>query len=312
MKRIIPFSELKKSVDQAYEDFKSIKEGEINPLVEKPEHNVFGLSVCLADGTEYSKADSDIKSPIGAIGNIAVATLLLEQNGVDKLLEKSGMCRCGCKKNKPDVCHDCACPRSVRAISALEPTGDSVSKWNFIENRLIDLMGSSPDFNDRLYQKINNENARNNAVNAFEESDFYLYDDAASSLDLFAKLQSMNASAKQLALMGATIAADGVNPVSNTIVYDGEISVRVVAMIASKGMHHSNTPWLVASGLPASNSFGGAVLGILPGVMAIAAYSPEVNENGISVKGAKAIIEIMNRLNISVFGSADIEIDKNK
>lgn len=83
-------------------------------------------------------------------------------------------------------------------------------------------------------------------------------------------------------------------------------------MIASKGMHHSNTPWLVASGLPASNSFGGAVLGILPGVMAIAAYSPEVNENGISVKGAKAIIEIMNKLNISVFGSADIEIDKNK
>lgn len=77
--------------------------------------------------------------------------------------------------------------------------------------------------------------------------------------------------------------------------------------MAAKGPHKMRAPWLVAAGIPAKSSYGGAILGIIPGVMAIAAYAPELNPAGVSVKAAKAIIDVMQKLDISIFASAQVK-----
>ena len=71
-----------------------------------------------------------------------------------------------------------------------------------------------------------------------------------------------------------------------------------------------NGPWLVSTGLPAKSSFGGAVMGVYPGVMAIAAYSPALNAGGVSVKAARAIRYIMQKLDLSVFSSDSVKFVK--
>lgn len=319
MERIIPLSSLRKAVDEAYEKYKSLKEGAVDPCIQAPAHDEFGIAVVLADGTVIAKADDSVLAPIGRIGRYGVASLLLTTNSAQELLKKSGMCCCckaganGDKTAKPAVSHKIASPKVVRAISAIEPQGDADSKWNFIENMLTSLMGSAPKISLKLYECIKQAQAKEDAVNAFGQSGFYLYDDAALSLDIYARLASMQASARQLAIMGATIAADGVNPITKQVVFDGANSQRLVAMMAARGMgKHRSMPWLVASGLPASFSFAGSIVGVMPGVMGIAAYSPEVNEKGISVKASKAIIDIMNSLGISALGSASVRFDPDK
>ena len=122
----------------------------------------------------------------------------------------------------------------------------------------------------------------------------------------------MTASTEQLAMMGATIAADGVNPSTKQICYDGANSERIVAMMAAKGPHKMTLPWNMMAGLPAKSSFGGAVLGIYPGVMAIAAYSPALNPKRVSIKAAHAIMSIMQELQLSVFQSAKVKVDTTK
>lgn len=309
MERIITLSELRKAVDEAYEENKSINEGEIDPRVASADPKSFGITLTLADGTTINKGDTSVMSPLGSISRIPIATILLSQNSPEQLIKKSG--HCPCQSSHKDVKIPFS-HRGIRAISAIEPVGDPDSKWNLIADSLINLMGSDPALDDKLYESEKKNAIDEQIENTLAKDGFFLYDDAAASIDLFLRAEAMTASTEQLAMMGATIAADGVNPTTQQICFDGAVSERIVAILASKGPHKMTLPWNIAAGLPAKSSFGGAIVGIYPGLLSIAAYSPALNPKGVSVKAAKAIISIMNKLQLSVFQSASIVVDKEK
>lgn len=312
MKRTIALSELQAAVNEAYENFKSEKVGEVSPLTPDVDDKDFGIAVVLTDGTVIKKGDAEKPFVMGSIAKIPLFTLLLSQYGVDRLLEKSGKCQCSPdKKEKPSLPMGIS-RHGIRATSAVQPEGDVDSKWNMIVNMMIDLMGSAPSLNDDLYKAMSEANTKADVVNALANAGYYLYDDAAMSADLFTRQAAMEATAEQLATMGATIAADGRNPKTGDIVFDGTLAANVTGMIAGHGPHKANKPWLVGAGLPVKSGFGGGIVGVFPGVMGIAAYAPGLSPKGFSIKSAKALRYIMNKLGISVFGSATIEIDKNK
>lgn len=308
MDRTIALSQIKSVVDEAYESFKSSKEGSVDPALEGVATDKFGIAIALVDGTVIKKGDSDVASPLGGIIKLPLSTILLSQNTPDELIKKSGHCPCKAEPGKPKL-HGA---HGIRAISAIEPVGDPDSKWNFIENRMIDLMGSAPQLDDKLYETLKKKVIDEDIVNELAKDGYYLYDDATMSVDLYTRARSMTATAEQLAMMGATIAADGVNPLTKKIVFEGNIAKNVVGMMAAKGPRKMTLPWDMAAGIPAKSSFGGAIVGVYPGVMGIAAYSPLLMPNRVSEKAAKAIMTIMKNLDISVFQSAKLIIDKSK
>lgn len=308
MDRIIALSQIKSVVDEAYESFKSSKEGNVDPLLDGVDASKFGIAVTLVDGTVIKKGDADAASPLGGIIKLPLSTILLSQNTPEELIKKSGHCPCKAEPGKPHI-HGA---HGIRAVSAIEPTGDPDSKWNFIENRMIDLMGSAPLLDDKLYEALKKKAVDDNIVDELAKDGYYLYDDATLATDLYIRARSMTASAEQLSMMAATIAADGVNPATKKIVFDGAIAKHVVGMMAAKGPRKMTLPWDMAAGLPAKSSFGGAIVGVYPGVMGIAAYSPLLMPNRVSQKAAKAIMTIMHKLDISVFQSAKLVIDKQK
>ncbi len=309
MERKISLSDVRKAVDEAYEMVKSVKEGEIDPRNEGADARQMGITVVLADGTVINKGDTDVQVPMGSIVRVPLSSILFSQNSRDEVVKKSGQCPCHKLPHKPHNLPVSA--HTVRAFSAVEPTGDPESKWNIYENRMIDLMGSAPQLNTKVYADVKKEIEADGTADRLAADGYYLYDDAKIALDLAAKAESMTASTAQLAMMGATIAADGVNPSTGKIVFDGEIAKYIVALMAAKGPHKMNGPWLVTTGLPAKASFGGTILGVYPGVMAIAAYGAELNPARVSVKAARAIRHIMQKLDLSVFGSANVSIVKD-
>ncbi len=305
MERKISLSDLRKAVDEAYEAVKSEKEGTINPRNIGAEAGKFGISVALPDGTVINKADTDVKAPMGSIMKVPLSSILFSQNTVAEVVKKSGTCPCHKMPEKPKGLGFSA--HGIRAFSAIEPTGDPESKWNLYENRMIDLMGSAPELDDKVYEYLVKEAADTKLTDTLAADGYYLYDDASLAINLYLKALAMKASTEQLAKMGATIAADGVNPFSGNVVFDGAITQNIVGLMAAKGPHKMNTPWLVSTGIPAKTSVGGSILGIIPGTMAIAAYAPELNPAGVSVKAAQAIREIATRLNLSVFASSRVK-----
>ncbi len=309
MERKISLSDLSQAIDEAYELVKSVKEGEIDPRNIGADCKHMGISVVLADGTTINKGDTDVKVPMGAIVRVPLASVMFSQNSRDDMIKMSVQCPCHKMPHKP--AHLPISAHTIRAFSAMEPKGDPESKWNLYENRMTDLIGTSPELNMQIYEILKKQVEEDNTINRLADNGYFLYDEASLSVELAIKAEAMSASTAQLATMGATIAADGVNPTTRKTVFDGEIAKYIVALMAAKGPHKMNSPWLVATGLPAKASFGGTILGIYPGVMAIAAYGAELNQSRVSIKAAHAIRYIMEKLDMSVFSSSRVSIVKD-
>ncbi len=311
MERIIKLSEIREAVNEAYEKFKSLNEGNVDPRVEGVDADKFAISVALTDGTVINKGDSDVMFPMAQISKVPVTSLRIEQKAAMKVAKGDACdarkeCHCQDHQNvaKPAIPFGA---KGIKSISKLQPIGDPDSKWNFIENRMINLIGTAPQLDVKLYEKLKDEFKQADAVKTIDNSMYKLSDDTKQSIDLYLRAVSMTASTQQLAEMGATIAADGVNPFTRQIVYDGVLSQKVVARMALKS--HKLRKFIMKTGLPASAGFAGGVMGVLPGVLSMAAYSPRLCDNGVSIKAARAIGYIMKKLNLNVFGSEKVTIE---
>lgn len=306
MERKISLNDLRVAVDEAYEHFKSDKEGTPDPRIANADAKSFGISVVLTDGTTINKADTTKKFALGQIAKLPLHELLLQQMNVTELLKKSGFIKG--KIEKPSNLGVSA--HGLRAFSAVTPSGDPDGKWDIIINNLIDLMGTEPVLDDKLYELLKSDMAKAQVEDKLAQFGFYLYDDAKPTIDGYVKLMSMTVDTEQLATLGATIAADGKNPKTGKIVFDGELSAPLTALAALHGPHKRSIPWLMKVGLPAKSSFSGAIVAIMPGLGAIAAYSPKLAvESGISQKAWEAIEYIARKLDLNVFSSARVVVE---
>jgi len=122
-------------------------------------------------------------------------------------------------------------------------------------------------------------------------------------LDLYFEQCSVLVSAKDLAVMAATLANNGVNPITNQRVLDARYVPKVLAIMTMAGFYDESGLWAYTAGLPAKTGVGGGIVAVVPGKMAIVGFSPRVNEAGNSVRAMKAIEYISDQLGVSIFGS---------
>lgn len=314
MERTIRLQDVRAAVDEAYNKFKDEQCGEVDPRFTDAKSDDFAISVMLADGSTVEAGNTEATFPLGNIAKVPVYATLFSQNDcVKDAVEKlTGGCGCNSKgcPTTPKPHHLPVNRKGVRAVSAIQPTGDSDGKFSIISSMLIDMAGTSPMLDDKLYQRLSDENREADVENRLAEAEYVLYDDAPIAIDLYTRLTAMRATVRQLAEMGATIAAGGRNPETGNGPFDKAVAGRVVAAMAAKGMHKMSMPWLVMSGVPAQAGFGGGVVGVVPGVMGIAAYSPKLGGKRVSPKAAHAIAYIANKLGVSAFMEREVKFEK--
>lgn len=315
MERKISFDDVQKALVDAYEEVKSLKEGEIDPRVaDISKAGTFGVSLVLTDGRSVHKGDTDVVFPMGPMVKVPVSVVLLSQNTPQELVKKACDCGCKCqcgkgKDHKPKLLMPFG-KHGLRAVSAIQPQGDPESKFNLVADMITALSGAPATFSDAMYKYYQQQTAADKVVDQLNvEGAYRIYDDAAQTVDEYSRMLSLQMSTRQLAAMGATIAADGRNPYSGQYAFDGSITAPVVALMATRGKHFIK-PWMVLTGLPAKKCFAGGIIAVLPGFGAIAAYAPEVCGKGVSVKASKVIELFAQKLGLSVYSSARVEVEK--
>ncbi|MDE6396811.1 MAG: glutaminase [Muribaculaceae bacterium] len=120
MERKISLADLQKTVDEAYEQYKSLNDGEIDARVKHADPKSFGIAVVLTDGTVVKKADTDVRFALGDIAKVPVSTVLATQNSAEEIVKKSGTC-CRCA-GKPEGVKATKLPvnkHALRAVSAI-------------------------------------------------------------------------------------------------------------------------------------------------------------------------------------------------
>ncbi len=319
MERKITVSQIKQAAAEAYAEAKGVKGGanaNYIPYLANIDPELFGLSVTLADGTSFNFGDTEYRFGIESVSKVPTAILAMIQHTPKGVLDRIGADATGLPFNSIFAIllendHPSTPLVNAGAISAcslIAPQGDSEEKWKAITGNIAALCGSAPVLIDELYESETATNFNNRAISWLLKNYGRIYDEVDMSLDLYTRQCSLGITSSQLAVMGATIANNGLNPVTGKQVFDPEISPKITTMIASVGFYQHTGDWLYTSGIPAKTGVGGGVMGVMPGLFGIAAFAPPLDDAGNSVKAQTAIKLFMGKLGLGVFSGDKVAI----
>ena len=311
MDKTISIARVRPAARDAYDAAKNLSGGanaNYIPYLANIDSDLFGLSVTLVDGTSISIGDTSYKFGIESVSKVPTAILAMIQHSPEGVLEKIGADATGLPFNSIFAIllendHPSTPLVNAGAISAcsmIEPKGDSDAKWKAITDNIAALCGSAPELIDELYKSESSTNFNNRAIAWLLKNYSRIYDDVDMSLDLYTRQCSLGITSDQLAVMAATIANGGLNPLTKTRVFDPEIAPKITTLIATVGFYQNTGDWLYTSGIPAKSGVGGGVLGVLPGVLGIAAFAPPLDGAGNSVKAQAAVKAFMQSLGLGI------------
>lgn len=319
MDKTITHAQIKAAVEESYNECKGIQGGhnaDYIPFLANIDPGLFGISVTLPDGKRFDIGDTEYKFGIESVSKVLTAILVLKQSGAKAVLEKIGADATGLPFNSIFAIllendHPSTPLVNAGAISAcsmVEPKGDSWGKWEAIIHNFADLCGSEAEVIDELYASESETNFNNRAISWLLKNYNRIYDDVTMSLDLYTRQCSVGITSSQLSICAATIAAGGYNPVTDKQVFAKELAPKITTLISSVGFYQSTGDWLYTSGIPAKSGVGGGVMGVLPGVMGIAAFAPPLDTAGNSVKAQAAVKSVMNKLGLGVFNGDRVTV----
>ena len=312
MAQSIHKEQLQEALQQAYEHFRnenSGKNADYIPYLASVPSSLFGIAATLPDGTTLTVGDCDYEFGIESVSKVPTALLAMNQHSAEAVLDKIGADATGLPFNSiMAILLESDHPSTplvnagaIAACSMILPKANSDGKWNAIRNFIEELCGSSVKVIDELYRSESETNFNNRSIAWLLRNYGRIYDDPELSLDLYTRQCSIGISARQLAVMAATIAFSGINPVTRREVFDAKLTPRITSMMATVGFYERTGDWLFSTGLPAKSGVGGGIMAVVPGVIGIAAFAPPLDDSGNSVKAQKALGFLSCKLGLNIF-----------
>jgi glutaminase len=285
---------VKALVVEAYERFKSNAEGQnsqVYPALARVPSQLFGICVVGTSGNVYAVGDSGHEFTIMSVSKPFIFALVCEILGPDQVREKIGVNATGRAFNslegveRFDGRTNPMVNSGAIATTSLVPGANLAAKWKFIHDGLSRFAGRTLPLNDEVYASASATNYRNQSISRLLQSYGRIYMDPAEATDLYTRQCSLNVSAKDLAVMGATLADGGVNPITKERVVDPAVCHYALAVMTTAGLYETSGDWLFDIGLPGKSGIGGGIVTVSPGKGGVGTFAPPLDQAGNSVKG---------------------------
>lgn len=294
---------------EAYEKFKDNQDGKNADYIkalEVVDSKIFGITLMTPDGKVYEIGDTNEVVSIQSISKVFTAAKVIQEKGETFLQEKIGVNATGLAFNSIIALeqHGGSASNPFVNAGAIQSTSwveakDSKERWAKISGYMDDFAGKKLGFNDVVYDSEVNDNKRNQAISKILDAYGRMGSDPLEATTVYTKQCSVNISSHDLAVMGATFANDGVNPVTGKKVLDKKYVPKILAVMATAGLYDNAGDWLYLTGTPAKSGVGGGILAIVPGKMGIGVVSPPLDKFGNSVRGQQAAAYIIEKLGIN-------------
>lgn len=253
------------------------------------------VALCTATGHVYSAGDDGVEFSIQSIAKPFAYAVALQEVGVDKVLATVGMEPSGEAFNELSL--DGGTHRPVNpminagaiAVSQLINGEDSTvdDRVDLLRHYFSRLAGRDLRIDERVTGSELATADRNLALAHMLRSYGIIADTAEDAVAGYVRECSMLVTVKDLAVMGATLALGGRQPVTGDQVLDPRVCRQVQSVMASAGMYDGAGKWMAGVGIPAKSGVAGGLLGTLPGQLGIATFSPRLDSSGNSVRGAE-------------------------
>jgi len=299
-------------VDASYAKYKDLKDGknaDYIPILTETPSDLFGVVIVTKDGKVYSAGDVDYVFSIQSVSKPFTAALVMSQQNPKVLKDKIGVEPTGMAFNSKlglAVYEDSVNPLvnagAIAAVSLVEATSEE-ERWSKVLQNLADFAGRPLTVLEKVYDSEYTTAFGNRGIANLLYNWGRLYSEPEEALRVYTKQCSVGVSAKDLGVMGATLANGGVNPLTKKQVLPAKDVPELLAVMATAGFYDESGDWMYTAGLPAKTGVGGGIVAVVPGRFAIAAFSPRLNEAGNSVRSLNAIRDIAGELGVGVFGA---------
>jgi glutaminase len=225
--------------------------------------------------------------------------LALEDRGKPAVLQRIGVEPTGDAFNEISLEPGTGRPRNPM-INAGAITATSLVAGHSAEDRwerMLSLFslyaGRRLRLDDVVYRSERDTGHRNRAIGHMLRNAGVIDRDPEGDLDLYFRQCSIEVTCRDLSVMGATLAVGGTNPVTGERVLQPSNVDEVLSVMTTCGMYDYAGEWVYRVGLPAKSGVAGGILAVLPGQLALAAFSPPLDERGNSVRGV-AVCEALS------------------
>jgi glutaminase len=154
---------------------------------------------------------------------------------------------------------------------------------------------------EAVFQSERATGHRNRAIAYLELNAGMLDEPIDEHLDLYFRQCSILVTARDLAVMAATLANNGVNPITGERAIGSEQVTSILSVMGSCGMYDFSGEWIYRVGLPAKSGVGGGIIAVMPGQFGVGTFSPRLDERGNSVRGIRVCEELSNRFRLHLF-----------
>lgn len=298
--------DIRAALTRAYEAYRALEDGKnadyIPALAEVPSR-FFGIGIVTADGTVFEAGDSRELFSIQSVSKPITAALVMQESGSQLIEDSVGVDATGQVFNsitaveqfRGKEMNPLVNPGAIATVGNVKGTPEEV--WSKILGVHSDMAGRQLEVNQPVYESEAATNQRNRAIGALMSAYERFPSDPAVAVDLYTRQCSINVSAVDLATMAATLAFGGRNPVTKKQVLDPGVVPGLLAIMATAGMYDDSGKWAFhTGGVPAKSGVGGGILAVVPGKFGIGTFAPPLDEAGNSVRGQRAIVDIVSEL----------------
>jgi len=308
-----PEDRVRALVAEAHERFRSDTEGEnsqVYPALARVPSGLFGVCVVGTSGNVYPAGDAGHEFTIMSVSKPFLFALVCQAVGVEAVRQKVGVNATGRAFNSLEAIErgpggqtNPMVNSGAIATTSLVPGDGFEDKWKFIHGGLSKFAGRTLSLNDEVYVSALETNFRNQSIARMLQGFGRIYLEPALAVDLYTKQCALNVTAMDLAVMGATLADGGVNPITRARVVDASVCHYALAVMATAGLYETSGDWLFDVGLPGKSGIGGGIVAVSPGKGGLGTFAPPLDAAGNSVKGQLVAKFLSQQLGMDLFVS---------
>lgn len=306
--------EVEEVVSTGYERFRHLHEGRVAdyiPALAQASPEAFGVCVAGVQGRVFAVGDAEQEFTIQSISKLFVFALVCDTIGPAEARRKLGVNSTGLPFDSvmgielnEDRTMNPMVNAGALATTSLVPGASPQEKFERIVAALSVFAGRPLTMDDVVYRSEAATNDRNRGIAHLLAGYGRMYCDPDVATDIYTRQCSLRVSARDLAVMGATLADGGVNPLTGTRAIASGCCRRVLAVLATAGLYERSGDWLYDVGLPGKSGVSGGLVTVSPGKGGVGVFSPPLDEAGNSVRGQRMTTYLSERLGLNLFASA--------
>jgi glutaminase len=299
-----PETRVQELAAEAFERYRSNEDGEtsqVYPALATMPSSLFGIALSSVDGHTFAVGDAEHGFTLMSVSKPFVFALVCQAFGADAVRDRIGVDATGLpfdsasaiERTRTGTTNPMVNAGAI-ATTSLVPGESLDEKWAFLVDGFAALAGHPLEIDHEVLVSARETNHRNQALARMLKSVGAIYAEPAEAVELYTRQCALRVTARDLAVMGATLGNGGVQPVTRARIVSPSVCHYTLAVMVTAGMYETSGAWFYDVGLPAKSGISGGIVTVSPGKGALATFAPKLDAIGNSIKG-QLVARFMSR-----------------